>query len=42
MLRVRRTLGRGIFSSKTSSQVTTRSREGMAEERQLSIVVLPL
>ena len=31
----------GIFSSKTSSQVTTRSREGIAAARQLSIVVLP-
>jgi hypothetical protein len=31
----------GIFSSKTSSHVTTRSREGIAEDRQLSMVVFP-
>ena len=31
----------GIFSSKTSSQVTTRSRDGMAEDRQLRKVVFP-
>lgn len=31
----------GIFSSKTSSHVTTRSRDGIAEARQLRKVVLP-
>ena len=35
------TSGSGIFSSKTSSQVTTRSRDGIAAPRQLSRVVLP-
>lgn len=32
---------RGIFSSKTSSHVTTRSRDGMAALRQFSSVVFP-
>jgi hypothetical protein len=32
----------GFASSKTSSQVTTRSREGIAEDRQLSMVVFTI
>ena len=35
------TSGNGTFSSKTSSQVTTRSPDGIAAVRQLSSVVLP-
>jgi len=35
------TSGRGRASSNTSSQVTTRSRPGIADARQLSSVVLP-
>ena len=31
----------GFASSTASSQVTTRSREGIDEDKQLSIVVLP-
>ena len=33
--------GRSTWSSKTSSQVITRSRGGMAAARQLRVVVLP-
>lgn len=35
------TSGNGTWSSKTSSQVITRSRAGIAAQRQLSSVVLP-
>ncbi len=35
------TSGNGTRSSKTSSQVTTRSRAGIAAQRQLSSVVFP-
>ena len=38
---IRTTSGNGTLSSKTSSQVITRSRAGTAAVRQLSMVVLP-